>query len=176
MATSILKDNEWLSRKRANYGRGRLIGQAGFRQGNGPPETACVKPAHSHNARVLKPGTASACVPGPAGDGGDRPEYLTSIGRLSRSEYPSPQPSPHPMGRERPDHLTCLVPLNFQAKTDPSLRPSPLQKGRGGIVGSPLGSQGSWRGTIHTAKTLPLIWNRLGCRIRLYGGRCVSDR
>src|ERR1035441_4777651 len=54
------------------------------------PETACVIPAHSHNAPVLEPGKASVCVPGLAGDGGERPAFFTRSRLLSRSGCPSP--------------------------------------------------------------------------------------
>src|ERR1035437_2318859 len=54
------------------------------------PETACIITAHSHNAPVLEPGKASVCVPGPAGDGGERPAFFTRSSLLNRSGRPSP--------------------------------------------------------------------------------------
>src|ERR1035437_8280629 len=87
MATSILKGNEWLNRKRANYGHGQRIRQAGFRD---TARNGLYKPAHSHNAPVLEPGKASVCVPCPAGDGGERPAFFTRSSLLNRSGRPSP--------------------------------------------------------------------------------------
>ena len=54
------------------------------------PETACVIPAHSHNDPVLEPGKTSVCVPGPAGDGGERPAFFTRSSLLNRSGRPLP--------------------------------------------------------------------------------------
>jgi len=41
-------------------------------------ETACIKPAHSHNSQVLDPGKAFACLPSLAGAGRGRPEFFTA--------------------------------------------------------------------------------------------------
>ena len=45
-------------------------------------ESACVNRVRSHNASVLKSGMTSDCVPGPAGNGRDRP------GLFARSNSP----------------------------------------------------------------------------------------